>query len=188
MAEFEAGVPRHYENHQVIIRKTPEIRLAYIRRMGAYYLDRNEGECTFDRLIAWAKSRGLWRDDSTIMGVCPDNSAVTPPQYCQYDVGLVVEDGVRADEQVCIQTLPEMTMAIMETRGSAKTGRAAWRYMISQWLPASGLERANHDYFEITMPDRDGKISYQSPVMLCIPVIAREPMIEQIDPGRQFSV
>ena len=184
LARFEASVPSQYEDWNVFIRKTPAVRLAYIRRHGSYYIHTSEEDGVFNQLINWAKIRGLWREDSTIIGVCPDNSAVTPPQFCQYDVAMVVEDGVREDEHVCIQTIPEMTMAIMAAGGTPATGRAAWRYLISEWLPGSGLKRANHDYFEITLPDCEGEISYNSQVLLCMPVVSRELNILMLDPAR----
>ena len=82
-------------------------RLAYLRHRGAYYNPSEARKAARIKLIEWAKVRGLWHEDSAIIGVCPDNPAVTPPDFCQYDVGIAVEDGVDEDELVSIQTLPE---------------------------------------------------------------------------------
>ena len=109
-----------------------------------------------------------------IIGICPDDPAVTPPQFCQYDVGIPVESGVVEDEFISIQHLPELTLATLKITGSNSAGRKAWRWLISKWLPQSGLLRGHLDYYEVfTLSETPAAVSAMT-TTLCVPVLTAE--------------
>ncbi len=178
MSKLLAPVRHFSQQREVVLRTMPATRLAYIRHRGAYYLPSKGKSDKFVKLIEWAKLRGLWQENTEVIAVCPDNPAVTPPQFCQHDFGVAVEDGVKEDDFISIQNLPEMTLATLRVSGSSQVARVAWRWFISEWLPQSGMTKANHDYFEIF----DSKFAElgclkilggsQTEGTLCIPVAA----------------
>ncbi|WP_120498962.1 GyrI-like domain-containing protein [Roseovarius sp. EL26] len=156
----------------VEIKTLPATRLAYIRTRSGYYNSSTKIETSFSRLIDWAKTRGLLQEDRPIIGVCPDDPAVTPPQFCQYDIGIPVEHGVTEDEHICIQYLPEVTLATLEVTGSELILRKAWRWLISQWLPQSGLLRGHADYYEVFRLQDIPLKGADAMGTICVPVLA----------------
>jgi len=167
LPEFETGLSNIWD---VTIKKIPEMRLAYVRNRSAYYYPTLRTETSFKTLIKWAKARGLWVDNSVLIGICPDNPAVTPPHLCQYDIGLDVEHGVTEDETVNIQTVPETTVATVEVTGSLNQARAAWKWLISEWLPRSGMTKAGYDYFEAFQHDAIADDYSIGTGLICLPV------------------
>ena len=172
MSKLLAITDQYSQDREVALRTLPATRLAYVRRRGPYYNPCEGRKAARIQLIEWAKLRGLWQDGNEVFGVCPDNSAVTPPLFCQYDVGIAVEDGVEEDDFVSIQILPESTLATLEVMGPASVGREAWRWLISDWLPHSGMRMAGHVYYEIFNPIEDGSDYHIPGATLCMPVLA----------------
>ncbi len=167
---FERVRPKPPENSKVTLQKMPKMRLAYLRHRGAYYNTSRSHSLEFLRLVAWAKARGLWDEDTLIYGVCPDNPAVTPPQFCQYDMGLSVEHGVREDETVSIREIPEATLATLRVPAASANGREAWGWLLSVWLPQSGLTKAGDDFFEIAEFSGDPLRCSEPDITICVPV------------------
>ena len=166
-------MPDYSHNRAVEMQAMPEMRLAYLRHRGPYYNRSMGRKAQLIKLIDWAKPRGLWCEETSIIGVCPDNSAVTPPQFCQYDFGIEVEDGVREDELISIQKLPAATLATLRVAGTSSTARQAWRWLISQWLPRSGMILAAHSFFEIGRWCDGCPDDPSSEALLCMPVCPR---------------
>jgi AraC family transcriptional regulator len=158
----------------VELKTLPATRLAYIRTRGSYYNSCRTRQASFSKLIEWAKTRGLLHESTPVIGVCPDNPAVTPPQFCQYDVGIPVEHGVIEDEYICIQYLPKVTLATLKVTGSALAARRAWRWLISQWLPQSGMLRGHLTYSEIYRQHETPLEGADTPGSICVPVLVAD--------------
>lgn len=158
------------QNQNVTFETMPAKRLAYVRLRCAYFNEGDIWQNAINTLIEWAKRIGVWTSDTEVIGVCPDNPAVTPPQFCQYDFGIHVDDGVEEDDIVSIQHLPETTMAMLQVTGSAMAARVAWRWFVADWLPRSGREKLHHNYFEIFRENVGILNDPRTNGYLCIPV------------------
>ena len=175
MSKLPASALHWSRDREVVLWHMPATRLAYIRQRRPYYYSSEGGNAAFTKLIEWAKIRGVLREDTAIIGVCPDNPAVTPPHFCQYDVGISVEDGVDEDDIVSVQNLPATTLATLDVTGSMLVAKEAWRWLISHWLPRSGMSVASHVYYEVF---KSGAVSPQGAVsqgLLCMPVSIDNP-------------
>ncbi|SLN43968.1 Regulatory protein SoxS [Roseovarius albus] len=154
----------------------PEMRLAYIRHIGPYFNMRgtncNTGgiASSIEQLVCWAKERGVWHKDTTVIGVCPNNPSVTPPQYCQYDVCISVDESVLEDDVVSIQTMPATTYAAVEMLGDSGTLMQAWRWLISHWVPENGLRSNSRTPFEMYQTDGSHVLCPEHGIKLCLPV------------------
>ena len=91
---------------------------------------------------------GIWNESSAIIGLCPDNPAVTPRHHCRYDVCLPVEAAVREDDLVSIQTIPGGHYVTL--RASCEVGDVLglWKYLTTQWLPGNNVTRGMHHSYE----------------------------------------
>lgn len=127
------GQTDHWRKSQVQVEMQPPIRVAYIRNIGAYWIPDSGIEETYDKLEMWARSKGLWRSASKVIGICPDSSAVTPEGYCAYDACLPVSDNIQEDDVVSIQTIPAGTFAKMAVDSYAKT-KISWQWLVSNWI------------------------------------------------------
>ncbi|MEM7068565.1 MAG: GyrI-like domain-containing protein [Pseudomonadota bacterium] len=165
---------KHVPDQPVELQHIPAMRLAYIRHRGAYYRAFYEKRVLIFKLIDWAKQNGIWHDQSKIFSVCPDNPAVTPPEFCQHDFGIVVEHGVEEDEFISIQEFPEMTLAKLRVIGTSNEARRAWRWLISEWLPNSPFTISSHNYFEIYDSTEEIFDGLAKTGTLCIPVKRRQ--------------
>ena len=150
----------------VEVKELPEMRLAYMRRLGAYGPEVGE---VWDRFRRWALPRGLLRPDAVTLGVCHDNPEVTAPEHCRYDVGLVVDEDFRPDEHVNVQTVPGGSYAIYPFEGRAEEVGKAWHDLFAQWLPDSGYQPDDRPCFErcFETETADAEIFR---MQICIPV------------------
>ncbi|UZD89956.1 AraC family transcriptional regulator [Cognatishimia activa] len=163
----------------VSLRRIPEMRVAYVRHQGPYFNAKNPTvtnftlENAFDVLMIWAKETQLWRHNSKIFGLCPNNPSLTPPELCHYDVCLPVDDDIEEDEVVSIRYLPEMTVATLEVTGSSNDLMQAWQWLIDTWIPSQNLEMLNHAAFEICHAESHRLRCPSEGITLCMPVIRK---------------
>lgn len=73
----------------IIIENIPAYRIAYIRQVGPYGSSNIQ---VMEEIKKWSKSKGLYNDDSIILGIARDNPATTKPEYCRYDTCIVISD------------------------------------------------------------------------------------------------
>ncbi len=169
MSGISSSSDFHRQQPKVTVKKVPAARLAYVRSRGPYYAPSSAADLALSQLMNWATIRGLWTEETEIFGVCPDNPAVTPPQFCQYDYGIKVDTGVVEDETISIQTLPARSLAVLEVKGPLTVIKEAWRWLIEDWLATSGFAFEGHTFFEsFRLTGED--ISTQT-TKLCIPLL-----------------
>ena len=169
-----SGMPTSRElyspHHQSIkIEQTPEVRLAYIRHRGSYFNLSGTMDIAFARLEAWANMVGILNAESVMYGVCPNSPALTPPQYCQFDVGIPVGSDFEEDDVVSIQTIPAATIAKLTLVGCGKVNDA-WRWFNAKWLPENGQLLTDISCYEQYKTKWDDTGPPQSIVELCMPI------------------
>lgn len=150
----------------VRIETRPDYRLAYVRNIGPYF----DGGITvaFAIVEQWAKDKGLWGENSSGIGVCPDNAALTPAGSCLYDAGIAVPADVEEDNIVSIQTIPSGTYAVMSIACRADRMNRVWDWFGSGWLPTSGRTYELRSCYEV-YPSWNGKAGRpETGVELCM--------------------
>jgi AraC family transcriptional regulator len=126
------------------------IRAAFLRHVGPY-------ECvgpTFDRLLDWARHRGLLVDPATLVfGLSLDDPDVTAPERLRYDACVAVPGHLRGDGEVGIHEIPAREYAAVTYTGPYEELDGVYRWLCGEWPPGSGREVAPAPCLEIYRND-----------------------------------
>jgi AraC family transcriptional regulator len=125
--------------HQVTIREEPALRLAVIPHIGPY----TAIGAVFDRLTAWATSRGLVEEQTRYIGLFLDDPETVPATSLRSEAGLTVPDSVVAENDIAIRAIPAQRCAVLRFRGPYAELEGAYGWLYGTWLPASGEEPAD---------------------------------------------
>ncbi len=129
------------------IKQIDEMKVVFVRHIGPY----NEVGPAWEKLCKWAGRKGLigWRP--TMLGLCHDDPAVTPPDKIRYDACLVVKKDVTPEGDVGVQTIAGGDYAVTTHRGPYERLGETYAALCGQWIPAKGREIAAAPSFEIYM-------------------------------------
>lgn len=119
------------------IEEMPKSRIAYMRRVGSYGAD---NYTLMKKFKEWAKANGLFTASAVILEISQDNPAITPPEECRYDVGVVVsKQFTTTDTDVDIAELPGGKYAFFTIEHTAEAIQKAWGEIFVQ-LSALGQQ------------------------------------------------
>lgn len=136
-------------NMKVRIENVEAMRVAFIRKTGPY----NECGDAWDRLCAWADSKGLFRADTKFLGVSHDAPQVTPPDKIRYDACFTVDRDVNGEGEIGIQTVGGGRYAVTTHKGPYDGLEATYAELMGQWLPHSGERFGSNLCFELYLND-----------------------------------
>lgn len=119
---------------EVSVRVQGPTRLLTLRHRGSYAL---VGE-TWERLMAWAHARGL--GGAAMVGLCPDDTDVTPEPLLRYDAGVEVGPDVAAEGELVEQVVPAAHWAVGLHIGSYTRLHETYLDVIGRWFPESGYD------------------------------------------------
>jgi AraC family transcriptional regulator len=153
----------------VQLRELAGFHLAYMRYAGPY--GAHGIPELWHRLHAWMKPRGLYTPDRITLGIAHDDPAITSPERCRYDAGVVVPADFAADRWVTVTDVPSGRYAVAGFTGTAHEIEAAWDRLFAVWLPASGYEPDDRSCYELyrgnpTVDAKAGRFRCE----LCLPV------------------
>jgi AraC family transcriptional regulator len=131
------------------IREIDEMKVVFIRHVGPY----NEVGPTWERVCKWAGRKGLIWWKPTMLGLCHDDPAVTPPEKTRYDACIVVKKTVQPEGEVGVQTIAGGDYAVAIHRGPYEKLGETYATLCGQWIPAQGREIAAAPPFEIYKND-----------------------------------
>jgi AraC family transcriptional regulator len=147
----------------------PDYHVACMRSVGPY--GPTQIPALWDKLLDWAQPRGFVTPARVTLGISYDNPDVTPPEKCRYDACIVVPLDFSPEPNVNVKTIPGGKYAVAEYVGTAADIRAAWKQLLSMWLPSSGYQMDNRDCFELyrgnSYVDKDKDIFKCD---ICVPV------------------
>ena len=126
---------------EVIVKKVPDITIAYIRNVGPYQGDSKLFEALFQKLCAWAGPRGLITDTARFFACYHDDPALTSAAKLRLSIGLSVNEGVQVDGEIGKMIIPggDYGIAYHEVK-SPEQFQSAWDAVYGQWLPESGYQ------------------------------------------------
>lgn len=145
----------------------PPARVAYMRHIGPY--GPSIGRFWQERFLPWRLAQGL--EHSPCYGVGHDDPDITPAAKCRYDACVAVPDDFVAKSPVSIANLPGGRYAVAKIRGDGPAVGAAWRTLLREWLPSSGMQPDGRPFFEYYPVD-----AYYDPetgvmdCQICLPV------------------
>lgn len=119
------------------ITERPAQRLAYIRVRNPWQGD--SLAIGFDRLQRWFAERELNWKTRQLVGLSWDSEKATPIERLVYDLGLTVDESVRADGEIGVHRLPAVRAVELHCKSLPETA-VAWEFLYRDWLPTSGFE------------------------------------------------
>ncbi len=120
----------------VRIETVSPMRVAFIRHVGPY----DGVGPTWERLMAWAGSKGLLGSQTVLFGVAHDDPDVTPADRIRCDACLVVGEDVEGEGDVGIQTVGGGAYAVTRHVGPYEELAQTYLRLCGGWLPQSGRE------------------------------------------------
>lgn len=142
---------------EVRIENREPLRLAFVRHIGPY----QECGVAWETLLTFAAQHVLLSPETLRIGIGHDNPDVTPADKLRYDACLTVNDQFQPTGEIGVQELPGGEYAIATLRGPYSGLASAYRWLFSQWLPASGRKTRSAPCFEVyandpaTTPEKD---------------------------------
>ena len=119
------------------IEEMSKSRIAYMRRVGPYGAG---NYALMKKFKEWAKANGLFIASAVILGISQDNPAVTPPESCRYDVGIVIpKQFTTTDTDVDVAELSGGRYAVFTIDHTAEAIQKAWGEIFVQ-LSAQGQQ------------------------------------------------
>ena len=119
---------------KVRIEKVKPRRVAFVRHIGPYE------KCgpAWSKLCSWAGPKGLLGPASLCIGVSYDDPEVTPPEKIRYDACVTVGEGVKAEGEIGVQTIPGGEYAIFTHQGPFEGLLKTYQAIFGEWAPKSG--------------------------------------------------
>lgn len=131
------------------IRAFDPIRVAYVRHVGPYE------QCggAWEKLCAWAESRGLLNEDAIFIGLSHDDPSLTAPRHIRYDACIAVDNSVHGQGDVLVQEINGGDFAVTLHKGPFDQMFAAYAELHGVWLPRTGRGMAMQPSVEVHLND-----------------------------------
>jgi AraC family transcriptional regulator len=121
------------------------VRLAALSHRGDY----QEISHVFERLLAWARPRGLLANGARSIGVYYDDPLSVAAKDLRAEAGVVVTADTLLDGDVHAVEIPNLLCASVLHKGPyAELEQRPYHFLFREWLPQSGREPADHPCFE----------------------------------------
>jgi AraC family transcriptional regulator len=140
------------DSMSVNVKTLPRYRVAYMRYIGPYGGSGGVPQL-WQRLQRWAMARDLWTDDRLCLGIAHDHPAVTDPDKCRYDAGIVIPADLAADSQVNVIDFPGGKFALAPFEGTGQEIGGCWERVFSEWFPGSGYQPDDGPFVELYRGD-----------------------------------
>ena len=160
-AEIQIASNVHYQNRDrrptfrllepnlkamnVTIKHLKPLRVAFMRHTGPY----NEVGATWDEFLMHMGKEGLLEGNQQFIGVCHDDPAITSAKKIRYDACVTVNEEVRANGEIGVQTIAGGDYAVLTHFGPYQKLGVSYSQLLGQWLPRSGRGLRMIPCFEI---------------------------------------
>lgn len=148
------------------IENLPNYRIAYVRKVGPYGPHNVK---TMEKLKGWAKKKGLFNKNSTILSIPRDNPDVTSPEECRYDADIVISNEYQVDNDVREDKLLGGQYAIYRVKHTQEDIQKAWDTIFVELLK-KGYQIDSKPMFERYYGEEDD-VDYCD---ICVPVTLKQ--------------
>ena len=139
------------QNIEVTVRLMNKLNIAYVRHHGSYQPDdRQLFQRLFAKLMSWAIPRSLFNPPTTkAMTVYssghPDS---TKAENLAVDACITIPEGTAGEGKVGIRSIPAGQYAVVAlNEATLQECAQAWDTLFNQWLPDSGYQPGEGDYY-----------------------------------------
>jgi DNA gyrase inhibitor GyrI len=150
---FEEPRSIFYEGNGEIIMSDLQVQIVNLEPMRVICINGfgNSPETqAWEKMIAWAKTKGLWNDGKSRRFFGFNNPDPSPgsPNY-GYDVWMTVDDSVQPDDEVRIINFPGGLYAVAHCPVTSPGDDIpnTWK-MLVKWMEASRYKHASHQWLE----------------------------------------
>ena len=164
------------KEQSVVVKDLEPMTLAYVRHVGPYVGDGAVFEKLYNRLFSWAGPRGFLNDpDLKSFCMYHDNPEITEDEKLRVSVCISVPSGTAVEGDVGLMSFEGGRFAMAKFKLSVAEFPGAWKWIYSEWLPASGYACGDHGVpFELyhgggESDDSSDELKY--PVDICLPVV-----------------
>lgn len=152
----------------VVIKKQPTIRVAFMRHIGPY-----AGCCAaWEKLCGWAAPRGLFGPDTRFLGVSYDDPDVTPPDKIRYDACFTVGNDFRPEGDIGVQDVSGGEYACVVHKGPFEGLQQTYHRLCGEWIPAHDRELRSSPSYEIYLNDPNVTPPEELLIEVCVPLEA----------------
>lgn len=128
----------------------PEQRVLFVRKTGGYNDSAREA---WTSLYTYAHQHGLQVAPPNMLGISHDSPGVTQESHLRYDACIPVEDDVKGEGEVGVQTIQGGKYAKFLHKGAYATLSYTYQAIFSQWLPTSQESLRDTPCFEVYLND-----------------------------------
>lgn len=150
---------------KIEIKQLPEMKLIYVRHMGAF----DKIGSAYERLFRWAGPRGLITPDSKTVTVYHDDPSITSIEKVRQDASLLVFSDVKVEGEIGKSVIPAGKYAVGRFEIKETEFELAWNTMCS-WFTESGYQPGDGSTFELYHNDFSAHPEHTFIVDICIPV------------------
>ncbi len=123
---------------KIRIEEMQEKSIAYLTAPNGYELDSIYE--TWDKIINWAKGKGIDEQRQRRFAICHDNPSITPEDKCRYDASIEIESEVKVAEPYHKSFIPSGTYAIAYYKDAGDKINNFMTELCTHWFPDSGYE------------------------------------------------
>ena len=152
------------KDRQVRIEKRPAMRVAFLRHTGPY----NEAGPTFQKMMKWAFSNGLFNPQTKVLGICHDDPDVTPAEKRRLDCCVTVDESFTSAGEVDEQNVCGGEYVMLTHHGSFEGLADSYRWLYGEWLATSGRLFDNRPPMEIYVNNRNDTPEQDLVTEICV--------------------
>jgi AraC family transcriptional regulator len=145
------------------------VSVAYLRHVGPYGPEISD--FWINTVAPWMQTNNLFGRPR--YGISHDESGITAPDKLRYDAAVEVPSDFSGTGPYMTTVIPGGKYAAGHFEGTVNEIESAWRSMLREWLPDSGMQLDSRPFFEYypvdaTYDEKTGVIECD----ICIPVVA----------------
>ncbi len=149
---------------KVEIREMPELKVAYVRHMGAF----DQIGKAYEKLAKWAGPRGLFNSGTKTVTVYQDDPSVTAIEKVRQDACITLDRDVDVEGEIGKAVIPGGKYAVGRFQIDSKGFEKAWNTMCL-WLVDNGYQN-NGSAYELYHNSLAENALEKFDVEICIPV------------------
>lgn len=123
---------------KIKVEEHSEKLIACLRSPNGYEMD--SISATWDKIVNWAKNKGIECRNQIRYGICHDNPLITPVDKCCYDAAIELDSKIEVAPPYSKSVIPAGKYAIAYYKDIPDKISNFMTEICSQWLPSSGYE------------------------------------------------
>lgn len=153
----------------VVVKELPEMRVAYVRKVGSYLDPIKEH---WQALVEWSGKNGLFPPNNLFIGISLDDTNVVPELDCRHDAAVVLPEGFDESlhNEVSFKTIEKSQYGVLAFYDIEEKLGLSYK-MLGEWVEQSKFTKSDKPMLEILHNnpkfDPEGKCK----VDLCIPIV-----------------